>query len=136
MGAAQQIALRAPDLAEQLAHASHLLRLARVGRARERELFTREAEPLGRPVLDQRQRLERLRRRAPKRHELGVARSRHESASRVHDDDVDVVNGLDPTAAELLDPHRSLPPTPLLSDSAIPKRTSSPPTTVGGRGTS
>ncbi len=105
VGAAQEIALRAPDLAEQLAHASHLPRLAGVGRARKRELFAREAEPLGRSVLDQRQCLERLRRRAPKRHQLGVARSRHERTGRIDDGDVDVVNRLDHPTANLFNSH-------------------------------
>src|SRR2546425_2437763 len=105
MGAAQEIALRAPDLAEQLAHPSHLPRLAGVGRAGKRELFAREAEPLGRSVLDQRQCLERLRRRAPKRHELWVARSRHERTGRIDDGDVDVVNGLDHPTANLFNSH-------------------------------
>src|SRR5438132_13429125 len=47
LGAPQQLALRAPDLAERLAHASPLLRLARLGRPREPEAFAPKSKPLG-----------------------------------------------------------------------------------------
>src|SRR6266850_1174333 len=94
---------------EQFPHPSHLPRLARVRGARERQLLARETEPLRRTVRHERERLERLRRRAPERHELGVARPRDEAAGRIHDGDVDLMNRFDPTPAELLNAHDRSP---------------------------
>src|SRR5207244_7373427 len=74
------------------------------------------ADPLAAAVPHQRQRRQRLRRRTPDRHELRVARSRDEPAGRIHRGDVDLVNGLDPPPAELLNAHDRSRPCSLLPE--------------------
>ena len=128
VGTAQQIALAAPDLPQQIAHDRHVLRLARVRRAAQRELFSREGEPLEHPVRGERQGLERLRRRAPVGDEVGIAHVGNELAGPVDHGDVDVVPGFDRPSPELFNPHGHAP-SPVLSSTTA----RSPPARVSRR---
>src|SRR5205085_2277897 len=118
VGPAQQVALAAADLPEQLAHARHLARLARVRRAHQRQLLAREAEPIGYSVFYERQRLERFRRRAPEGDEVGVAGARDQAPARVHHRRVDVVHRFHHAAAHLFNAH---PRPPSRSPGASPR---------------
>ena len=64
MGAAFQVALGQPRFLKHALRHQHMGRLAAMGGAGERDLARREAERIGRAGFDQRQRLERLDRRA------------------------------------------------------------------------
>jgi hypothetical protein len=68
----------------------HVARLAGMRAAAERQLLQRDPEPVHRPVRHQRQRLERLRRRAEEGHQVRVAAAAR-SRRRVDDRDVDPV---------------------------------------------
>src|SRR5260221_1182561 len=136
---AQQVALRATDLLEQLARARHLPRLARVRRADERQVLRRELESLGGAVLDQRQRLERLRRGAPERDRLGIAGCGDERTVGVHDRDVHAVARLDDGASPQLDDHALPAPCSVLFAvrvTPIPATTTAPPISASAGGVS
>ncbi len=102
---AQQIALGALDLGEEVADDRHLPRLARMRRAAQRELLGREPEPVDRPVRHQRQRLEWLRRRSPVSGEVGISDLGDEPPRPINDGDVEVVPGFHHSAAQLLNSH-------------------------------
>ncbi len=93
MRPAQQVTLRAADATQEVADQRHLGRLARMRRARERQVLPAQSEPLHRPIFDQRHGLKRLGGRSPERPVLGVARARHETARAVDDGYVDGVAG-------------------------------------------
>jgi hypothetical protein len=104
-----KVALATPHQLEEFAHPLDLRGLARVRGAAQRELGTGQVEPVRRPVHYQRQRLERLGRRAPERHEVGVAHPRDQRAVGVHHRDVHLVHRLDQPAAALFDAHAVFP---------------------------
>src|SRR5439155_234875 len=81
---AHQVAFRALGPLQELAHERDLPRLAGMRRAGQRQVLPRQPEPLHDPVLDQRQRLERLGGRAPERRVIRIACARHEAPTAVH----------------------------------------------------
>src|SRR4051812_3794996 len=94
MRTAHQIALRAADPLQELAHPRDLRLLARMRRARQREVLPREPESLHDAVFDERHCLERLRRGPPERPVFGIAGLSNEAPSGIDDGHVDVVAGL------------------------------------------
>src|SRR5690349_1958977 len=114
MGAAQEVALGAADLRQELADLAHLPGLARVRRTGEGQLFAGQAEPIRYAVLNERHCLKGLRGGTPEGGKLWIARARDDPTRSIHDGDVHLVPGFHHPAAELFNAHgvHPLPPPP------------------------
>jgi len=77
--------------------------LPRMGCAGERDLVVGQAEPVGGTRLDERQRLDRLHRRAREDGRVDVAERQHDGAVRVDDRDRAAMARFDDVAAHRLD---------------------------------
>ncbi len=96
---AAKIAGRVARAGEHVGHRVDMPRLARMARAKERDLRLRIAEALGTARCDEGHRLERLQRAARHRHERRVARRGEQPAVAIDDRDRSVVNALHGDAA-------------------------------------
>ena len=137
---AHQVVLRTPDLLQDRFDRLYVGRLAGVRSATDGQLGVGEPEGVGRAVGDERQRLERFRRRAEEREEVGVACPGEQAALRVDEGRRDAMLRLDPTAARYLDYGftRTHVPAPRREymETARPTRIRPPPTAVDRPGTS
>ena len=104
--AAGQVRLLATDGGQHPERQVDVHRLARMGAAGQREGVGAEAEAIGAAVRHERQRLERLGRGAPVRHQVRVARRSDEPALGVHHGDLDGVDRLAEFAARGFDAER------------------------------
>src|SRR5207253_2560636 len=95
---AREVAFFEIEILEHLLRDGDVLRLSAVRRARERELVITPADAIEAARLEQRHDLERLRARAPERHERRIARAADEAVAADHGG-VHAVPGLDTSAA-------------------------------------
>ncbi len=95
MRAAHQVALRAADALQELAHQRDLRSLARVRRAGQRQVLAVQPESFDHAVFHQRPRLKRLGGGTPEGHVRGIARLGNQLPTGIHDGDMDPVAGFE-----------------------------------------